>query len=80
MFLNKPTVTEKRERPEGNLKDWVSTIAYAWISEGSKVMARIAVHDPFLKGRLADPVAKAGLGIEVEMKKGEPADIYWLAQ
>jgi hypothetical protein len=78
MYLNKPTAAERRERPEGSLKDWVSTITETW-AEGTKLMARIAVHDPFLKGRLTDPVAKSGLRIEVEMKKGELENIYWLA-
>jgi hypothetical protein len=79
MYLNKPSPTQKRERPEGDLKSWVSTITEAWLKD-SNVHARIAIHDSWLKNRLADPIAKKGLRIEVSMNNGEPAGIYWLAK
>jgi len=63
-YINHPTPTEERERPERNLKDWASTIVESYYSDG-KAMAKIAVHDIWLRERLADPVARGQLGLSI---------------
>ena len=64
MYMNHPTVREEAERPERNLRDWVSTITESWYEDG-KAMAKVAVHDDWLKERLADPVARAHIGLSI---------------
>jgi hypothetical protein len=63
-YINHPTPTEEKERPERNLKDWASTIVESYYVDG-KAMAKIAVHDIWLRERLADPVARGQLGLSI---------------
>lgn len=64
MYINHPTAVEEKERPERDLRDWVSTITESWYEDG-KAMARIAVHDSWLRERLTDPVARNHIGLSI---------------
>jgi len=64
MYINHPTKTEDRERPERNLKDWGSTIVESHYDNG-KAMGKIAVHDNWLRERLKDPVARGHIGLSI---------------
>jgi hypothetical protein len=64
MYLNHPTAKEEAERPERDLKDWVSTITESRY-EGGKALGLVAVHDPWLRERLADPVAREHIGLSI---------------
>lgn len=64
MYINHPTKTEEKERPERNLRDWVSTIVES-SAEGGKAVAKIAVHDTWLRERLHDPVARKHIGLSI---------------
>jgi hypothetical protein len=79
MFINRPTHSQRKERPEGNLKDWASTIMESR-AEGDKIHAVIAVHDSWLQERLVDPVAASGMRIDIEMRNDQPVGIYWLVR
>lgn len=64
MYINHPTPTEERERPERNLKDWASTIVESRYENGM-AMGKIAIHDTWLRERLADPVARGQIGLSI---------------
>lgn len=64
MYLNHPTSREEKERPERNIKDWASTITEAWYDNG-KAMGNVAVHDQWLRERLADSVAREHIGLSI---------------
>lgn len=66
MYINHPTPTEEKERPERNLKDWASTIVESHYDSG-KAIGRVAIHDTWLRERLADPVARGQLGLSILM-------------
>lgn len=79
MFVNHPSATELRERPERNLTDWVSTVKETWVDEESgAIKARIKVvqnwFGDFLKQlQENDALADVGLSIfaqgQVQRKK-----------
>lgn len=64
MYLNHPTKKEEAERPERDLRDWVSTITESWYENG-KAMGRVSVHDDWLRERLMDPVARQHIGVSI---------------
>jgi len=64
MYINHPTKSEDRERPERNLKDWGSTVVESHFDNG-KAMGKVAVHDNWLRERLKDPVARAHIGLSI---------------
>ena len=64
MYINHPTKTEEKERPERNLRDWVSTIVESH-AEGGKAVAKIAVHDMWLRERLQDKIARKHIGLSI---------------
>jgi len=64
MYINHPTTQEEAQRPERSLKDWASTIVESYYSAG-KAMGRVAIHDTWLRERLADPVARGQLGLSI---------------
>jgi hypothetical protein len=64
MYINHPTAKEEAERPERNLKDWVSTITESWYDNG-KAMGKVAIHDAWLRERLHDPVARQHIGVSI---------------
>ncbi len=64
MYLNHPTPLEEKERPERNLKDWVSTIRESYYVDG-KAMGKVVIHDSWLRERLADPVARQHIGLSI---------------
>lgn len=63
-YIDHPTPTQERERPERSLKDWASTIVESKYENGMAI-GKIAIHDQWLRERLADPVARAQLGLSV---------------
>lgn len=64
MYINHPTATEEKERPERNLKDWASTIVESRYDNG-KAIGVVAIHDTWLRERLADPVAREHIGLSI---------------
>ncbi len=67
MYVNHPTQAEEQARPERDLRDWGSTILEAWPDNG-KAMAKVAIHDPWLKELLADPVARQNIGLSINCR------------
>jgi hypothetical protein len=63
-YIDHPTPTQERERPERSLKDWASTIVESRYDNG-KALGTIAIHDQWLRERLADPVARGQLGLSI---------------
>jgi len=63
-YIDHPTSTQERERPERSLKDWASTIVESRYENGMAI-GKIAIHDQWLRERLADPVARSQLGLSV---------------
>ncbi|MBI4708235.1 MAG: hypothetical protein HY761_09995 [Candidatus Omnitrophica bacterium] len=64
MYINHPTATEEKERPERNLKDWASTIVESRYDNGMAI-GKVAIHDSWLRERLADPVARQHIGLSI---------------
>ncbi len=64
MYINHPTPSEEKERPERNLKDWASTIVESRYDNG-KAIGRVAIHDAWLRERLKDPVAREHIGLSI---------------
>lgn len=64
MYLNHPTKTEERELPERDITKWASTIVESRFENG-KAIGLVAVHDKWLRERLADPVARAHIGLSI---------------
>lgn len=64
MYANHQTPKEKRERPERDVRDWVSTIIESRY-EGGCAIGKVAVHDTWLKERLQDPVARKHIGLSI---------------
>lgn len=64
MYLNHPTRTEEKELPERDITKWASTIVESHYDNG-RAMATVAVHDKWLRERLADPVARQHVGLSI---------------
>ena len=64
MYINHPTPSEEKERPERNLRDWASTIVESRYENG-KAIGVVAIHDTWLRERLADPVAREHIGLSI---------------
>jgi hypothetical protein len=64
MYINHPTKTEVKERPERDLRDWASTITESWY-DGGKAMGKVAVHAGFLRELLSDSVARKHIGLSI---------------
>jgi len=64
MYINHPTRAEEKERPERDLKSWASTIVESRF-EGGKAVARVSIHDAWLRERLKDPVAREHIGLSI---------------
>lgn len=64
MFINHPTPAQMKERPERDVRDWGSTITESRY-DGGKAVAKVAVHSPFLRELLADPVARRHIGLSI---------------
>lgn len=65
MYLNHPTEKEERERPERDIKDWVSTIEESAFQDGNKAVGKAYIHDPWLRERMADPVFSRNIGLSI---------------
>lgn len=46
MYLNHPTPSEARERPERDVTQWVSTITETWVDAAGIAWGRATIHDP----------------------------------
>ena len=64
MYLNHPTRTEDKERPERDLRDWVSTIIESHYEDG-KAIGKVSIHDGWLRDRLKDSVAREHIGLSI---------------
>ena len=64
MYINHPTKTEEKERPERNLSDWASTIKESRAIDG-KAVAKVSVHDPWLRERLANKTFRENVGLSI---------------
>lgn len=64
MYLNHPTRTEEKELPERDITKWASTIVESHYDNG-RAMATVAVHDKWLRERLADPIARQHIGLSI---------------
>lgn len=64
MYLNHPTKKEEAELPERDVTKWVSTITESRYENG-KAIAKVAVHDNWLRERLKDPVARKHIGLSI---------------
>lgn len=64
MYINHPTKSEDRERPERDLRDWAGTIVESRYEDG-KAIAKVAIHDNWLRERVADPVAREHIGLSI---------------
>lgn len=64
MYINHPTAKEDKERPERDLRDWVSTIVESRGVDG-QMRARVYVHDNWLRERLKDKVVREHIGLSI---------------
>lgn len=64
MYINHQTAKEEKERPERDLRDWVSTIVESRYEDG-KAVGRIAIHDKWLRERMKDPVVRKHIGLSI---------------
>lgn len=65
MYIDHPTPTEDREKPERSIRDWVSTIAESWYEDG-KAMGLIDVHDDWLWSKLKeDETFRSQIGLSI---------------
>ncbi len=64
MYINHPTKKESQERPERNLSDWASTIKESRAIDG-KAVAKVSVHDPWLRERLANKTFRENVGLSI---------------
>lgn len=64
MYINHPTKKEEQERPERNLSDWASTIKESRAIDG-KAVAKVSVHDPWLRERLANKIFRENVGLSI---------------
>jgi hypothetical protein len=76
MFLNHPTREEENQRPEGDLRNWVSTITESWPQEAAdgqraRSMGKAHVFDDWLHGRLQDPVFLREVGLSINVPRAE---------
>lgn len=64
MYLDHPTPTEDKEKPERSISDWLSTVVESWYEDG-KAMGRIKVHDDWLWTQLKDSVFREHIGLSI---------------
>lgn len=64
MYLNHQTVKEEQERPERDLRDWVSTILESKLV-GQAAIGRVYIHDKQLRENMADPVFSKNVGLSI---------------
>ncbi len=64
MYINHPTKSEEKERPERNLTDWASTIMESRAIDG-KAVAKVSVHDPWLRERLSNQTFRENVGLSI---------------
>ena len=64
MYIDHPTAAEEKAKPERSIKDWASTIVESHY-DGGKAIAKIAVHDSWLRERLSDSVFRGNIGLSI---------------
>lgn len=71
MFLNHPTPEQKRQRPEGDVRNWASTVTESRGEGGNGTKARVVgtahVFDDWLHKRLQDPVFTEAVGLSINV-------------
>ena len=67
MYLNHATKQDELSRPEGDVKNWASTIQESWHEEG-KAMADVHIHDNWLWESMQDPVFRGNIGLSINSK------------
>lgn len=70
MYINHQTDKEERERPERDLRDWVSTIQESYEGKNAvngrvQALGKVYIHDPWLRERMADPVFLSNVGLSI---------------
>jgi len=66
MYINHPTSQENNQRPERDLRDYVSTIVESR-AEGGKAIGTIVIHDKDLRERMENPVFRNNVGLSINM-------------
>lgn len=64
MYMNHQTAKEENERPERDLRDWVSTIQESQFSNGA-VLGKVYIHDKQLRENIQDPVYAKNVGLSI---------------
>jgi hypothetical protein len=65
IYINKATASEKRERPERSLKDWVATVVESTLEKG-KVIVKAFIHDTKLQQLLENAASREAIGIAID--------------
>lgn len=67
MYLNHQTEREERERPERDVRDWVSTIQESSFSPtgAGLVQGKACIHDKQLRENMTDPIYAANIGLSI---------------
>ena len=65
MYINHQTEREERERPERDLRDWVSTIQESNFDGKSAAIGRVYIHDSWLRENMKDPVFAKNVGLSI---------------
>lgn len=65
IYVNRPTASEKKSRPERDLKNWVATISEAIVSKG-KLIVKAFIHDEKIQELLDNPVSRKAMGIVMD--------------
>lgn len=78
MFVNHATAVEEKNRPEGDLNQWVGSVKRTWTQPDGTVMAEAAVIDPKFKAKLdalAENKLLSEMGVSIraigESRRGE---------
>jgi len=67
MYINHATRQDESSRPEGDVRNWASTIQECWHEDG-KAMADVHIHDNWLWESMQDPVFRDKIGLSINSK------------
>jgi hypothetical protein len=68
MYADHATRTDKRERPEGSITNWVATLRNPRLDDAGRIVAEAHVHQPWLREMLAnlkEANALSSLGVSI---------------
>lgn len=74
MYADHPTPLEEQQRPEGSIRNWVSTVKEAWYNkQEDTVDGLVKVHDPWMRSLVKEAWEDIGLSIRAdgEVRPGE---------